>query len=423
MNYFRRTAMGLAFLLIFGLALAADSGDIANLITGKNAFVDAKDLKPGTFRKITASDLPNPYQTPSARNTKLDARPADALPKAPAGFKVELYLSGLKNPRQIRMAPNGDFFLTETSAGEIKVIRNAAAEVFATGQRGAFGINFYPPGPNPQWVYVGNTASVVRFPYKNGDLKASGPAQTIVPELPSGGHSTRDVVFSKDGKSMLVAVGSGSNVDDPDTHASETHRANILEYTPEGKFVRVYASGIRNPVGLGVNPTTGEVWCSVNERDELGDNLVPDYITHVTPGASYGWPWFYIGAHQDPRLEGKHPELKDKVVVPDVLMNPHNASLGLTFYDGTQFPQEYRGDLFAAEHGSWNRANESGHEVVRVPLDKGRASGAYEDFLTFAGTDGQAWGRPAGVATGKDGALYVTDDASRVIWRVSYAGK
>ena len=187
-------------------------------------------------------------------------------------------------------------------------------------------------------------------------MKATGPAQTIIAELPSGGHSTRDIVFSKDGKRMLVAVGSGSNVDDPDTHPSETHRANILEYTPDGKFVRIYASGIRNPVGLGVNPETGEVWCSVNERDALGDNLVPDYITHVTPGGFYGWPWFYIGGHQDPRLEGKHPELKDKVIVPDVLMQPHNASLGLTFYDGTQFPQEYRGDLFAAEHGSWNRS-------------------------------------------------------------------
>jgi glucose/arabinose dehydrogenase len=429
MNKLHSAAAG-AFLLAFGVMLHGDASKITNVITGTKAFVDAKDLKPGTFRKITANDLPKPYATSSNRNTALANRPAGALPQAPAGFKVELYLDNLKQPRQIRIAPNGDFFLTETSAGEIKVVRGRKADgtpeqvaIFATGQKGAFGINFYPPGPNPQWVYVGNTTSVVRFPYKNGDLKATGPAETIIPELPAGGHSTRDLVFSKDGKSMLVAVGSGSNVDDPDTHPSETHRANILEYTPEGKFVRVYASGIRNPVGLGVNPETGEVWCSVNERDELGDNLVPDYITHVTPGASYGWPWFYIGSHQDPRLEGKHPELKDKVVVPDVLMQPHNASLGLTFYDGTQFPQEYRGDLFAAEHGSWNRANESGHEVVRVPLDKGHASGVYEDFLTFLTPDGQAWGRPVGIAVGKDGALYVTDDGSRAIWRVSYTGK
>jgi glucose/arabinose dehydrogenase len=429
MNKLHWVAAG-AFVLAFGVMLQGDASKITNLIGGKNAFVDAQNVKPGMFRKITANDLPKPYATASNRNMALATRPAGALPQAPAGFKVELYLDNLKQPRQIRIAPNGDFFVTETSAGEIKIVRGRKADgtpeqvaTFATGQRGAFGINFYPPGPNPQWVYVGNTASVVRFPYKNGDLKATGPAETIIPELPSGGHSTRDVVFSKDGKSMLVAVGSGSNVDDPDTHPSETHRANILEYTPEGKFVRVYASGIRNPVGLGVNPETGEVWCSVNERDELGDNLVPDYITHVTPGASYGWPWFYIGSHQDPRHEGTHPELKDKVVVPDVLMQPHNASLGLTFYDGTQFPQEYRGDLFAAEHGSWNRANESGHEVVRVPLDKGHASGVYEDFMTFLTPDGQAWGRPVGVAVGRDGALYVTDDGSKTIWRVSYTGK
>jgi len=421
---------GGAFLLAFGVMLQGDGAKIANLITGSKAFVDAKDLKPGMFRKITANDLPKPYATGSNSNTKLAARPAGALPQAPAGFKVELFLDNLKGPRQIRIAPNGDFFVTETNAGEIKIVRGRNAdgapelvETFATGQRGAFGINFYPPGPNPQWVYVGNTTSVVRFPYKDGDLKATGPAQTIIPELPSGGHSTRDVVFSKDGKSMFVAVGSGSNVDDPDTHPSETHRANILEYTPDGKFVRVYASGIRNPVGLGVNPETGEVWCSVNERDALGDNLVPDYITHVTPGASYGWPWFYIGPHQDPRHDGTHPELKDKVLIPDVLMPPHNASLGLTFYDGTQFPQEYRGDLFAAEHGSWNREHPSGHEVVRVPLDKGRASGVFEDFLTFLTPDGEPWGRPVGVAVGRDGALYVTDDGSRTIWRVSYTGK
>jgi glucose/arabinose dehydrogenase len=425
-----RATLGLAFLLVFGILLEGDGGAIANLITGKNAFVDAKDLKPGTFRKITANDLPKPFETDSNRNTKSASRPAGALPVAPDGFKVELFLDGLKNPRQIRVAPNGDLFFTETRSGEIVVLRGRGGdgkprqmETFATGQQGVFGINFYPPGANPQWLYAGNTTSVVRFPYKNGDMKASGPAQVMVPELPSGGHSTRDVVFSSDGKQMFVAVGSGSNVDDPDTHRSENHRANILEYTPDGKFVRVYASGIRNPVGLGVNPETGELWCSVNERDALGDNLVPDYITHVQAGGFYGWPWYYIGDHQDPRHEGKHPELKGKILVPDVLMQPHNASLGLTFYEGTQFPREYRGDLFAAEHGSWNRANQSGHEVVRVPLDKGHASGAYEDFLTFLGPDGQAWGRPVGVAMGQDGALYVTDDGSRSIWRVSYAGK
>jgi glucose/arabinose dehydrogenase len=268
-------------------------------------------------------------------------------------------------------------------------------------------------------VYVGNTDSVVRFAYKNGDLKAAGQAETIVPELPANGnHWTRDIVFSKDGKSMYVAVGSADNVDEK--HVSE-NRARILEFTPDGKPVGVYASGIRNPVGLGINPVTNEIWCSVNERDELGDNLVPDYITHVQKGGFYGWPWYYIGGHQDPRHAGEHPELKDKVIVPDVLMQPHNASLGLTFYEGKMFPKEYQGDLFAAEHGSWNRATRAGYEVVRVPLDNGHASGVYEDFLTgFVTPEGQVWGRPVGVAVGKEGALYVTDDAGKVIWRVSY---
>jgi len=421
--------MAAAGLFALGTMLEGDGSKIVNLIGGKSAFFDAKDLKPGTFRKITANDLPKPFDTQSHRNTKLASRAPGALPAAPEGFKVEPFLEGLKNPRQVRVAPSGDLFFTETSAGEIKVIRGRTpegkpqqVETFATGLRGIFGINFYPPGPNPQWLYAGNTGSVVRFAYQNGDLKATKPAEVIIPELPTGGHSTRDVVFSKDGKQMFVAVGSGSNVDDPDTHPGETHRANILEYSPEGKFVRVYAGGIRNPVGLGVNPVTGELWCSVNERDALGDNLVPDYITHVEPGGFYGWPWYYIGGHQDPRLAGKHPELKDKVLVPDVIVSPHNASLGLTFYDGTQFPAEYRGDLFAAEHGSWNRENPSGHEVVRVPLEKGHASGVFEDFLTFSGPEGP-WGRPVGVVTGKDGSLYVTDDGTNIIWRVSYVGK
>jgi glucose/arabinose dehydrogenase len=272
---------------------------------------------------------------------------------------------------------------------------------------------------------VGNTNSVVRFPYKNGDLKAAGAAEVLVPDLPpGGGHWTRDLAFSKDGKRMFVAVGSRSNVDDPDTHSAEFHRANILEFTPEGKFVKVYASGIRNPVGIGVNPKTGELWCSVNERDALGDNLVPDYVSHVQEDGFYGWPWYYMGAHQDPRHEGKHPELRSKVIVPDVLLSPHNASLELTFYEGSQFPSEYSGDLFAAEHGSWNRANRTGYEVIRVPLDNGHSTGVFEDFLTgFVTTDGKVWGRPVGVAVAKDGALMVTDDGSRSIWRVSYVGK
>lgn len=330
------------------------------------------------------------------------------------------------------MAPNGDFFVAESRAGQLKIFRGVGADgkpqqvsVFATGLRQPFGMAFYPPGSSPQWLYVGNTNSVVRFPYRTGDMKATGAAETVVPDLPSGGgHWTRDVVFSPDGRRMFVAVGSASNIDDPDTHESELHRANILEYTAEGKFVKVYASGIRNPVGLGVNPKTGELWCSTNERDALGDNLVPDYVTHVQEGGFYGWPWYYLGDHQDPRHQGKHPELRGKIIVPDVLVSPHNASLGLTFYEGRQFPAEYSGDLFAAEHGSWNRANRTGYELIRVPLKDGHATGEFEDFLTgFVTSDGRVWGRPVGVAVGRDGSLFVTDDGSQSIWRVSYEAK
>ncbi len=409
---------------------AANNIDSKAVLTGQDAFADSTSLKPGIARKITPADLPKPYATESARVQSMVPRPEGAMPVAPAGFKVELFLTGLTNPRQIRMAPNGDLFFTETNAGQIKIMRGnkdgkpESVSVFATGLPGAFGIAFYPLGNDPQWLYVGNTQSLVRIPYKNGDLKATGPAETLVQGIPRGGHSTRDVVFSKDGKRLFLAVGSGSNVDDPDDHPGEFHRANILEYTPEGKFVGVYASGIRNPVGLGINPATGELWCSVNERDALGDNLVPDYITHVKEGGFYGWPWYYIGGNQDPRHAGKHPELKDKVIVPDVLLQPHNASLGLAFYEGTQFPPEYRGDLFAAEHGSWNRSRRAGLEVIRVPLDNGHASGVYQDFLTgFTTAEGTSWGRPVGVAFAKDGSMYVTDDGSKSIWRVSYVGR
>jgi len=330
------------------------------------------------------------------------------------------------------MAPNGDFFVADSSAKEIKVFRGRTADgkpeqvsTFASGLNRPFGIAFYPVGANPQWLYIGNTDSVVKFPYHTGDLKATGPPQTVVAELPAGGfHWTRDVVFSNDGKRMFVAVGSGSNVDDPDTHPKEFHRADILEYTPDGKFVQIYGAGIRNPVGLAVNPQTGELWCSVNERDELGDNLVPDYITHVQEGGFYGWPWYYIGGHQDPRHDGKHPELKAKVLVPDVLLQPHNASLQLTFYQGTQFPADYRGDIFAAQHGSWNKSIRTGYELIRIPLQNGHATGEYEDFLTgFVTADGKVWGRPVGVTVASDGSLYVTDDGSKSIWRVSYVGK
>jgi glucose/arabinose dehydrogenase len=396
-------------------------------------YTDFRYEQPGKVRKITAQDLPAPYVTESASNgPQLVVRPHAAWPKAPTGFIVQQYATGLDNPRLIRTAPNGDFFLAESSSGKIRVFRGITsdgkpeqAETFTTGLNQPYGIAFYPPGENPQWVYVGNTDSVVRLPYKNGDLEASGPAQHLV-DLPHGsGHWTRDVQFTADGKKMFVAVGSESNVDDPDTTPGEKNRADILEFNPDGSDMRVYAYGIRNAGGgLAINPKTGELWCSVNERDGLGDNLAPDYITHVTEGGFYGWPWLYIGDHQDPRHEGKHPELREKVIVPDVLLQPHNASLEMMFYEGTQFPSEYQGDIFASEHGSWNRSVRAGYEVIRVPLHQtSRASGEYEDFLTgFVVDNGHVWGRPVGITEAQDGSLLVSDDGSNSIWRIRYAG-
>ena len=430
-------AVSLVFLTVYILGAAAPQAP-PKVITGQAAFHDFSQEKPGTFRKITVADLPPPFATESAfRMAKIVPRPAGVWPQAPPGFKVELYATGLDNPRLIRTAPNGDLFLAESETGKIKVFRGVkkdgtaeTTEVFATGLELPFGIAFYPPGPDPQWVYVGNTGSVVRFPYRNGDLKASGPAQTIVADIPSGGrltgggHWTRDVVFSRDGKRMYVSVGSHSNVDDTDNNPKEFHRADVLEFNPDGTSGRVYAYGIRNCVGLEVNQQTGEVWCSTNERDGLGDNLVPDYITHVQDGGFYGWPWYYMGGTHDPHHAGKHPELKNKVITPDVLLQPHFASLEMLFYNGNQFPEEYRGDIFAAEHGSWNREKRTGYEVIRVPVKDGHATGEYEDFLAGFVTDtGEVWGRPVGVAVGKDGSLFVSDDGSRSIWRVSYVGK
>jgi glucose/arabinose dehydrogenase len=398
-----------------------DFSDVKNVITGTAAFDSYKTEEPGTFRKITVADLPKPYATEGVGNPPhVVPRPADAWPKAPQGFKVELFTNeGLAEPRAMRSAPNGDLLVADTHGNKIHIFRGITPDgkpqqrsVFtSTGLHQPFGMAFYPSGNNPEWLYIGNTDSVVRFPYHSGDLEATGAAQVIVPKLPTGGHSTRDLAFSPDGTKLFVSVGSNSNVDDPDTTPKEFRRANILQYTPDGKFVKVYASGIRNPVGIAVNPQTGELWCSTNERDMLGDNLVPDYITHVQPGGFYGWPFY-------------HPELKDKVIVPDVLLQPHNASLELAFYEGSQFPQNYKGDIFAAEHGSWNKSVRAGYEVVRVPLNNGKADGTYEDFLTgFVTPEGNAWGRPVGVAVAPDGSLMVSDDGSKSIWRVSYTGK
>lgn len=394
---------------------------------------------PGTTHKFTVSDLPSP-NNPKSGVASPDPvpRPADALPKTLPGFKVNLFASGLDVPRELRTAPNGDVFLAESDLGQIKVFRGVTkegkpeqVETFTTGLRQPFGIAFYPPGSDPQWVYIGDTDSVLRFPYRNGDLKARGKAETIIEEIypnahkVNGGHWTRDLAFSADGKKLYVSVGSHSNIDDPDTHKSEFHRANILECNPDGSGLRIFASGLRNPVGLAFEPKTGELWTAVNERDLLGDNLVPDYTTHVEDGGFYGWPWYYMGGNHDPRLPDSHPDLRAKMLTPDVLIQSHSAPLGFAFYSGDQFPAEYRGDMFLAVHGSWNRSMRTGYEVVRVPLHgEGKASGEYEDFLTgFVTQGGDVWGRPVGIAVAKDGSLLVSDDGSRSIWRISYEGK
>ena len=408
-----------------------------SVLTHQDAFTDYTKERPGVARKLGVEDLPQPYESAAAMNdAHLVPRPEGVLPQAPPGFKVELYADGFVNGRLLRTAPNGDLFMADNLAGEVIVLRGIGpdgrakrVERFAMDLTLPFGLAFYPAGPHPKWLYVANTESVIRYPYRVGDMVARGPAVEVISSLPGyarlhgGGHWTHDIVFSRDGKHMFVSVGSRTNVADTDGSAADDRRADVLEYTPTGSFERIYASGIRNCVGEAVHPVTGEVWCSTNERDGLGDNLVPDYITHLQDGGFYGWPWFYMGGHQDPRHAGKHPEMQARVLTPDVLLQPHSASLEMLFYTGTQFPPRYQGRGFAAEHGSWNKTRRAGYEVISFPMVNGRATGEYEDFLTgFVLPNGDVWGRPVGVATGLDGSLYVADDGSNSIWRVTYSG-
>jgi glucose/arabinose dehydrogenase len=357
-------------------------------------------------------------------------KPADAKLALPAGFAVTQLLTGLSGPRQMRLAPNGDIFLAESDGKRIRVIRAAAGadaasapSTFAEGlEYRPYGIAF-PPGPDPKYVYIATEGHVLRYPYKTGDLVATGKPETIVPDVPVGHHWTRDITFSPDGKRLLLAVGSGDNVGD-DPKADETRRADILDYNPDGHDMKIYASGIRNPVTIAFYPGSNNLWTTTNERDLLGDNLPPDYVTVVKRGGFYGWPWFYTGGNQDPRHKGEHDELKSKVIVPDVLLQPHSAPLGLAFYEGSQFPASYRGSAFVALHGSWNRAKPTGYKIVRIPVKDGKPTGAYEDFMTgFVTAGGEVWGRPVGVVVAKDGSLLVSDDGSGSVWRISYSGE
>lgn len=389
---------------------------------------------PGVHHKITLADLPPPNATKSSVNSPKEVpRPNGAMPRVPDGFAVSLYTTGLEKPRMLRAAPNGDLFVAEPSKNRIRVLRDADGDgkpevsaIFADDLKKPFGIAFYPPA-DPKWVYIANTDSIVRFAYSAGDVTAKAKPEEIYGkvsgggQLRGGGHWTRDIAFSKDGSKLFLSVGSKSNVDDDE---DENRRARIFELSPDGKNERVFATGIRNAVGIAIHPDTGELWASVNERDELGDNLVPDYITSVKDGGFYGWPWFYIGKNQDPRHPGKHPELADEVIVPDLLLQAHSASLAMTFYTATQFPPAYRGAIFAAEHGSWNRDRRTGYKVIYAPVVNGKTTGEYVDFMTgFVTPDGNVWGRPVGVATGRDGALYVSDDAGDCIWRIHATAK
>lgn len=426
---FQRLFLAVTALL---LGLLADQASGGKLLTGQAALGDWTSDAPGVRRKITVADLPPPGETRSASNSPdIVARPKGAQPRVPAGFRIEEYASGLRDPRVLLTAPNGDIFVTESRADQIRVLRDKdgdgkpeSNEVFTESDlKKPFGIAFYPPGPEPQYLYVANTDGVIRFPYRNGDLKARGPAEKLGAHLSpggllrGGGHWTRGLAFSPNGKKMYVSIGSLSNVSDK---ADEADRARIFEFNPDGSGQKVYAWGVRNAVGIAIRPGSDELWMSVNERDELGDDLVPDYISSVKPGGFYGWPWYYIGNHQDPRHKGKHPELAEKTTVPDVLVQSHSASLNLCFYDGQQFPAEYRGDIFAAFHGSWNRTRRTGYKIVRVPLENGKATGEYEDFVTgFVTPEGDVWGRPVGVTVAKDGSLLFSEDAHGTIWRVS----
>ncbi|MCX5496989.1 sorbosone dehydrogenase family protein [Kaistia dalseonensis] len=429
------------------IACATLTAQAAEPLTGSDAFGGWRGDRPGVSRLIRPGDLPPAYATESvAQQANIVKRPAGGKPRVPPGFDVSLVAEGLAGPRTLRTAPNGDLFVAESRGGRISVIPAGESAslskpvVFASGLNRPYGMAFYPPGPDPQFLYVAETNRVVRFAYRAGDRKASGPGETVLSGFPAGGsHWTRDIAFSADGKRLFLSVGSASNAgeamgtkSDADIADWEDHhglgaawgreqgRAGVFMADPEGRDFKTFATGIRNCSGLAVQPASGALWCATNERDGLGDNLPPDYATHVTEGGFYGWPWFYIGANQDPRHAGERGDLRNKVTVPDVLIQPHSAPLGIAFYDGTAFPEAYRGDAFVALHGSWNRGSPTGYKLVRLRMQDGRPTGVYEDFVTgFVLSDNAVWGRPVGVTVGPDGALYLSEDGNGSIWRVT----
>jgi glucose/arabinose dehydrogenase len=425
-------------------------------LAGSAGAADWRDDAPEVAHHITVADLPAPYATKAAANPpEVVPPPPNAALRVPRGFTIARFGGSFEDPRALRVAPNGDLFVAESLAGRIRVLRAMPGagqpsqdHLYAAGLERPFGIAFYPLGPNPQWLYVAENDRVVRFAYRNGDLEARERPQIIVAKLTGsgGGHWTRDLVFSRNGARLYVSVGSASNVAEDMPKKSiadirrwqaeralgaawgdETDRADVLAFDPAGKARRrIYAAGIRNCVGLAVNPTTGDLWCATNERDGLGDDLPPDYVTRVRDDAFYGWPWYYIGSHEDPRHRGERPDLKGKVTVPDVLVQAHSAPLELLFYAAATgpaaFPADYAGDAFVALHGSWNRSRRTGYKVVRVRVHNGVPSGEYDDFLTgFVVSDDEVWGRPVGLAETRDGALILSEDGNGTLWRIAYA--
>jgi len=379
-----------------------------------------------TIHRVDPATLPKPFATESARrNSKQIPQPANAVLSVPKGFKVNVFAEGgFTYPRWMALAPNGDVFVADSRANSVIVLRdknkNGDAEerfVFADNLTQPFGMAFHK-----DWFYVANTDSVVRFKYKSGQTKAVGQPEKII-ELTEGGynqHWTRNLIFSPDGTKLFVSIGSASNV----SVEKDPKRAAISVYDPDGKNHRIYASGLRNPIGLSFNPANNHLWTAVNERDGLGDDLVPDYVTSVKQGGFYGWPYSYIGQNEEPRRKGENPQLVKKAIVPDVLVTSHSAALGLEFYDGKMFPAEYRGDAFVAFHGSWNRQKLTGYKIIRIDFKNGKLTGnQYEDFVSGwlpNETSNEVWGRPVGLLVHADGSLLIADDGGKKIWRVSY---
>jgi glucose/arabinose dehydrogenase len=392
-------------------------------------------------------DLPEPFATKSSvKFSNVVGWAEGEAPKAPSGFTVQKFYSDLNNPRWIYQAPNGDIFISQAStekkakdvvsgkahsqnlgnsANNVLLFRDTnhdgvpeVAKVFISNLNRPFGMLVLH-----NYFYVANTDGLYRYSYKPGDTAVSGPGEKIL-DLPAGGynnHWTRNLVANANGSKIYVSVGSGSNVAEHGIE-NEQRRADILEINPDGTGERIYASGLRNPVGMGWQPGTSVLWTAVNERDELGDELVPDYVTSVREGGFYGWPYAYFGQHKDPRMNNARPDLVAKTIVPDVPLGAHTASLGLSFYNQQAFPEKYRNGLFIGQHGSWNRSEFSGYKVVFVPFTNGKP-GKMEDFLTgFIIPDGnnKVHGRPVGVVTLQDGSLLVADDAANTIWRVTY---